>query len=308
MNWMLLKNSLFVSGLATLLAVSFGFVSALWLAGLEARWRNRFVALAVMALALPPFLVTNCWLHYLGYTGVWSYWLPLNIISLGGTVWILSLLTWPITLLLVSSAWQKLAAAQLESDPLVAGWTLVRALLLPVARSALAQAAVLTFVLALNNFAVPAILQVKVLPAEVWVRFNSSFDTLGALLLSWPLIVVPLLLLLWLSRRETPWPRLEAAASARLFRQQLGAGWFWFCGLSTIILCLLAVGLPIFQLTSVKRTWTELPGALAAGQLALWNSVIFAATSATAIVGLSLIAAHPRTGRAPISGAISSLL
>ena len=276
--------------------------------GLEAGWRRRFVALAVMALALPPFLVTTCWLHYLGYAGVWRDWLPLNIISFGGTVWILSLLTWPITLLLVSSAWQKLAAAQLESDPLVAGWTLVRALLLPVARSALAQAAVLTFVLALNNFAVPAILQVKVLPAEVWVRFNSSLDTLGALLLSWPLIVVPLLLLLWLSRRETPWPRLEAAASARLFRQQLGAGWFWFCGMSTIILCLLAVGLPIFQLTSVKRTWTELPGALAAGQLALWNSVIFAATSATAIIGLSLIAAHPRTGRAPISGAISSLL
>ena len=37
----------------------------------------------------------------------------------------------------------------------------------------------LTFVLALNNFAVPAILQVKVFPAEMWVRFNTTFDTLG---------------------------------------------------------------------------------------------------------------------------------
>ena len=113
----------------------------------------------------------------LGYTGAWRGWLPLNIFSPGGTIWILALLTWPITLLPVGSAWRRLEPAQLESDPAVTGWWLVRGLLLPLARSALAQAAVLTFVLALNNFAVPAILQVKVFPAEMWVRFNTTFDT-----------------------------------------------------------------------------------------------------------------------------------
>ena len=130
----------------------------------------------------------------------------------------------------------------------------------------------LTFVLALNNFAVPAILQVKVFPAEMWVLFNTTFDTIGALKMSWPLMVAPLLLLIWFARREFPWPRTEGPVSARLFRQQLGAGWFWVCGGCTLMLCLLAVGLPVFQLISVKRTWTELPGALAAGQSALWNS------------------------------------
>ena len=177
MNWLLLKNSLLVGGLTTLLAASFGFLAALWLAGLEGRWRNRLLAVAVMALALPPFVVTNCWLHFLGYTGVWRGWLPLNIVSLGGTVWILSLLTWPITLFMVLSAWQRLEPSQLESDVAVSGWWLIRGLLWPLGRTALAQAAVLTFVLALNNFAVPAILQVKVFPAEMWVRFNTTFDT-----------------------------------------------------------------------------------------------------------------------------------
>ena len=122
MNWMLLKNSLLVAGLTTLLAASFGFLAALWLAGLEGRWRSRLLAVAVTALALPPFLVTNCWLHFLGQAGVWRGWLPLNIISLGGTVWILSLLTWPITLLMVLSAWQRLEPSQLESDMAVRGW------------------------------------------------------------------------------------------------------------------------------------------------------------------------------------------
>ena len=198
------------------------------------RWRQlrSLAALAVQcALALPPFLVTNCWLHFLGLSGVWRSWLPLNIFSLGGTVWILALLLWPIPLLAVSSAWQRLEPAQLESDTAVTGWALIRGLLLPLARSALALAAVLTFVLALNNFAVPAILQVKVFPAEMWVRFNTSFDTLGALRLSWPLVVGAAALALVFARREVPWPHLETTVSPRLFRQQLGRGWFWFAGL-----------------------------------------------------------------------------
>jgi ABC-type Fe3+ transport system permease subunit len=299
MNWLLLKNSLLVGGLTTLLAASLGFVAALWVAGLERRWRHRLLALAVMALALPPFVATNCWLHFLGYAGVWRDWLPLNIVSLGGTVWILSLLTWPITLLMVLSAWQRLEPSQLESDVAVSGWWLIRGLLWPLGRTALAQAAVLTFVLALNNFAVPAILQVKVFPAEVWVRFNTTFDTVGALQLSWPLVVAPLVLLLWFARRGLPWPRTEGPVSSRLFRQQLGSGLFWVCGACTVLLCLLAVGLPVFQLISVKRTWTELPGALAAGQSVVWNSFSLAAAAPTVVILFALFVGARQTTQAP---------
>src|SRR5260221_13037690 len=84
MNWLLLRNSLLVGSLTTLLAGSLGLVVALWLAGLEKRWRFRILAVAILSLALPPFLVTNCWLDLLGYTGLWRRWVPLNIISIGG--------------------------------------------------------------------------------------------------------------------------------------------------------------------------------------------------------------------------------
>ncbi|MEY2427272.1 MAG: hypothetical protein QOJ40_157, partial [Verrucomicrobiota bacterium] len=127
---------------------------------------------------------------------------------------------------------------------------------------------------------------------EIWVRFNTTFDTLGALRLSCPLIAAPFLLLFWLGRRELPWPRVEGSVSAKLFRQQLGGPFFWLCGAATIALCALSIGLPLFQLASVKRTWTELPGALAAGQLALWNSFSLAAAAATTVVVLSLAIAQ----------------
>jgi ABC-type Fe3+ transport system permease subunit len=96
-----------------------------------------------------------------------------------GTIWILALLLWPITLFAALAAWRRLEAAQFECEPAMTGWSLLRWLLMPVAKGELALAAVLTFVLALNNFAVPAILQTKVLPDEMWVQFNTKFDTLA---------------------------------------------------------------------------------------------------------------------------------
>ena len=180
---------------------------------------------------------------------------------------------------MVLSAWQRLEPSQLESDVAVSGWWLIRGLLWPLGRTALVQAAVLTFVLAMNNFAVPAILQVKVFPAEMWVRFNTTFDTLGALQLSWPLVVAPLLLLLWFARREFPWPRTEGPVSARLFRQQLGPGWFWACGACTLLLCLLAVGLPRLPTGFRQADLDRVARALAAGQGAIWNSFSLAAAA-----------------------------
>src|SRR5205814_7890484 len=122
---------------------------------------------------------------------------------------ILSLSVWPITLFAVMSAWTRLEPSQLESDPAVAGWALIRGLLWPLGRRALSLAAILTFVLALNNFAVPAILQVKVFPAELWVSFNTTFNYAEAMKMSCPLVIAPLVLLLALGRRHISWPNLE---------------------------------------------------------------------------------------------------
>jgi iron(III) transport system permease protein len=296
MNWLLLMNSLLVAGVTALAAGLFGFLAALWVAGLEGRWRRRLLLLAVVAVVLPPFLVTNCWLDLLGLNGAWRPWLPFSIYSLGGTAWVLALLTWPISMLAALSAWQRLQPSQLDSEPLLRGWTLIRWVLWPMARRAVALAAVVLFVLALNNFTVPAILQVKVFPAEVWLRFSTNFDTAGALTSSWPLIAVPLLLLLLLCRTEIQWPRTEDEATARALRRQLGAAWRWGSGMTTGLLLALALGLPLVELASTARTWLELPGALRAASGTAWNSFWFAAATATICTGLGMVTWRWRFG------------
>jgi ABC-type Fe3+ transport system permease subunit/DNA-binding beta-propeller fold protein YncE len=296
MNWPLLQNSLLVAGSATTLAVTFGLVAALWLATLEARWRNVFLALAIVALAMPPFLVTNCWISLLGETGVLRSWLPFRIYSLGGTIWILALLLWPITLLATLAAWRSLEAAQFECEPAVTGFALLRWLLLPVAKGELALAAVLTFVLALNNFAVPAILQTKVLPDELWVQFNTTFfqksdgnfDFGRMMQLSLPQVIAPVLLLAWAARRGARWPRVLGSVSARVVRRQLGGMECWSAGVVAVLLVVLSVGFPLGQIVVAKRTWAELAGAMEASAGAIWNSFWFAALAATVVVVIAI--------------------
>jgi ABC-type Fe3+ transport system permease subunit/DNA-binding beta-propeller fold protein YncE len=306
-NWALLANSLLVSASATALAALFGLTVAICACCAGRRFSAVLLACGAMALALPPFLVTNCWLHFLGQTGVWRSWLPMNILSLPGATWILAMLLWPISFFLAWGAWQQLESSQLEIDPMVRGFTLIKGVLLPLARSSVAQAAVLTFVLAFSNFAVPSILQVKVLPAVIWVQFSVAFDTAAALKLSWPLIVIPLLLLAFLRFRAFNLPPVERRASGKVFRIQLGRPIALMCTMATGLVCLSAVGLPLIQLASTARTWTELPGALAANRSALWNSLLLSSLSAAVIMLIALLANPSRARSAPVRFAAINL-
>ena len=79
MNWTLLRNSLLVSALTTLLAATMGLVSASFLNGLSLRWRRCFIALAVLALALPPFLTADCWMTLFARSGWRGKWGTLSL-------------------------------------------------------------------------------------------------------------------------------------------------------------------------------------------------------------------------------------
>ncbi len=290
MNWSLLSNSLAVGAAATLLAVTAGFWVALLALSCERRIRLVLVGCGIMVLALPPFLVANTWLHYLGLNGAWRSALPLHILTLPGTAGVLALLLWPITFLLVLGSWRQLHPAQLESDPAVRGTHLLRALLLPHARAALARAALITFVLALNNFTVPALLQTKVLPAEMWIRYNTELNPGAALRLSLPLIAGPLLLLWLLRPRAVPWKHTLRALPAAAVRRQLGAPWILLAAGVAAPLGALSLALPLGQILTAPRTWTELPLALGAAGASLWYSFLYASLAATTSVVFSFLA------------------
>ncbi|MCZ7637339.1 MAG: hypothetical protein M5U12_15680 [Verrucomicrobia bacterium] len=300
MTWSLLSNSLGFAGLAAGLALGFGLTAALALASLPRRLQILGVGLAAVALVLPPFLVANCWLDLLGHTGRWRAWLPIPLFDLRTAAALMALMLWPIPMLAALGAWQRLAPAHLEIEPRLAGRRLLRHLLLPAAWPALALATALTFVLALANLALPAILQVKVYTVEIWLRFSTNFDLAGAFAASLPVVLAPIAVWLVLQRAEVTWPRWQETVTPTLLRQRLGWTVLLPAGVLTCGIVFLATALPLGQILTETRTWSELGPALAAGGRAVWNSAWLAAVTATLTVGIGPVGWRWRWG--PRSG------
>jgi iron(III) transport system permease protein len=166
----------------------------------------------------------------------------------------------------------------------------------PAARKSVAWAAVLTFVLALNQFAIPAILQVKVLPVEIWIRYSTSLKPGSALAVSWPLIVVPIAMLLLLPRTDIRWPTDKGPATSLAVRRQLGTALLASAWVLAAAVLFLSVGLCLFQLISASRTWAELPRAWNAGWPVILNSFLFAAMAALVAVSLAVATWRTRIG------------
>jgi ABC-type Fe3+ transport system permease subunit/sugar lactone lactonase YvrE len=282
MNWTLTWNSLCVSSLATLLAAAGGLGMALWLTGLSARVRKPVLVLTGLAALMPAFFATSCWLHWLGTAGTWQRWLPVNLYSLPGAAGILALLHWPFTALACWAAWQRLDPILLEAEPRLTGWLLVSRLLWPLSRPTLLPVMLFTWVLCLNNFAVPSILQVKVLPAELWVQFNTTFNYATALRLGWPLVLAPAALLLLLRRATFSLPHWTGALPPGLFRQRLGRAGQMGAGLAGAGLLVFSVFLPLAEGLTVGGSGGQLAAAWATGRAAWLNSLVFAALAASA--------------------------
>ena len=196
MSGVLLANSIILAVGTAVLATGVGGMAALATLGVGRRARGWMRVLGILALAMPPFLATSGWIRWFGLTGVGQGGVAAGIPQLMGAILILTQLYWPIAFFLVSAAWSRLEVAQLEAEPAARGWVLIRELLLPMAAPAALFGAVVILVLAMNHFAVPALLQVRVYPAEIWIQFNTRLDAVGALRSSWPMVVGPLLLMI----------------------------------------------------------------------------------------------------------------
>jgi ABC-type Fe3+ transport system permease subunit/streptogramin lyase len=246
---------------------------------------------------MPPFLAAATWMQWLGFAGAWRLrlepgWEP--VLPFAATAWVTALLLWPVPFLAALGALRGLDAAALEADPAVRGTALLRGLLWPRARPALGTAAAVTFLLALAQFAVPALFQAKLHAAEIWVRFSTTFDAAGALAQCWPLLAAPPLLLLWLARRPVAWPFGRGALPPAALRAQLGRGWRTASAAVLAGLAVLSAGVPLARLVASPRTWAELPGAWAAGQGAALRSLLLAGLTAGVVAAAGMALARRR--------------
>lgn len=285
-----------VASIATTVAVLIGFAVAVWMSALGDTLRTIVIGACVVTAALPPFLVVNSWIDLFGRTGSLHLWLPFDLYTFTGCIILLAAIFWPIAALLIHFAWRQANPELWEADPEARGLAFTNRLLWPQARTAIAQSAGLIFVLALNQFSVPAILQVHVYPAELWVRFNTTFSYGEALMLSWPIIVFPMILVVWLARRPISWPRGLREWRAKEFRRQLGAPMLWATGAVAAFGLLLSLGLPLGQLVTAKTTWSRLSEVWLANSSTALQSIVIAVVPSVIVLTLGWLTSRFRWG------------
>lgn len=287
MSPVLVLNSLGVAAASTAIGLGLGLVVAVAFQTAGARARRVWLAATLGVLALPGFFVAGVWMDWVGFAGAWragegwwvERWMPLAC-----TAGVLGLLLWPVTALLTAGIWDRLDGRLLEANPELRGWNLWRFVLWPASRGALGQPLFLTFVLALGNFAVPALFQARVWPAEIWVTFSTRLDPWAALGKGWPLALIAMGAGAWVLRRPVAWPSSAGGPARELWRERWGTRGVRAVSVGAALILGLSLAAPIGHGLADGRTWRELGPAVTAAWPAVGRSALYAAGAATLAV------------------------
>ncbi len=248
------------------------------------------LALATPVL-LPPYIVGLAWTYVGGANGWltsvvgadlvsgWTYSLPAVIV-------VLSLVFYPVSMLATEAAMRGIDGRLEEAALVVASpGRVLRRITLPLAAPAVLSAALIIFVLAVSEFGVPGLLQVRVYTTEVFTAFAALYDFPRAILLAVPLLVLCLgvAAVAALLGERLLVTRRSAGVGPVLFdawRQPATVGAIVVVGIALV----LPLAILVFEALGA-RVWTAV---LTASEEAIANSLWLATAGATVVVVVAL--------------------
>ncbi|MDB6131186.1 MAG: repeat containing protein [Verrucomicrobiales bacterium] len=272
MTWTSTINSLLVAASSAGMATLLGLIAAMSAARYPRAGKAQQFAWCLI-LALPPFFVTSGWLYFFGFTGEFKSFLPFNLFSLSGLTSILVFLYWPVAAWIFHRRLPALAPPYWEWET---HWTLLRfwrVVLLPFLRPAFATSFLIIFVLSITQFSVPSLLQVKVLPEDVWLRMNADLNYKTAALLLCPMLISIALVLYSINKLGIFKGSNFATSGVAALPPGMVPGLFQFIAWGAIVV---SVFLPVAPVAGSLQTWLSLRSALIANIAPLTLSILTA--------------------------------
>jgi iron(III) transport system permease protein len=297
-----LANSLFIAVGATALASLLGLLAALALFLLAPRRRVAvcLLALSLLPLLVPNYIVVSFWMEALGTNGWLARMLAggraVSLTGLWPSLLVLSLIYWPVVALIGWFTLTKIDRTMIEAAELALGrsranWLVVAPLLWP----SIAFSAVLVFVLTFSNFSVPATFLVKTIQNEIYVQFVAQFDVPRAFLAATPQMLAAVVLLgaLWLWLRRRPWTAVAARPSGVQGGEVAHGRWPWavFYLAGLILLSVIA---PLLRAMGAVFEATVLWQSLLVSARQIGNSFLFAFLTASIVLALAVWSAVAR--------------
>lgn len=275
----------------------------------------------VLPLAVPTYIAAYCFnelFHYVGpvQTGIRAlfgfetradYWFP-DVRSLGGAILILSSVLYPYVFLTVRMAllMQGGRAADVARTLGAGPFRILFAVLLPMARPAIAVGVTLALMESVNDIGAVQFLGVQTLTFAVYSTWLNRGDLVGATQIALLMLLV-IVALVWLERFARRRQRFFAArADTRRALPEPLRGWRGaLAALGCLVPVLFGFGVPLAVLGDYawRRTGDLLEPAL---WRAMWHTVAVAGSTAalTVLIGF-LLAYGLRLTRSPLLAALS---
>jgi iron(III) transport system permease protein len=248
-------NSLGLAGGTTALCLVTGVPLAflfsrtnLWAGGI-------FRCIYIIPIFIPPYIHAIVWNYLSGYI---KEYLSLNIHSLWGVIFVLSLAYFPFVTLTTLSGLKSIDRNLEEVSLLYHGrWQTLTRITLPLVTPHIFSGAIFVFIFSLTNFGVPDILRVSVYPVEIFVQFSAFFNEKAATLLSLPLIAITILLIVLQKRYMKDRYYVQVSGGyTKAIRYHLGKLNIFAFGLCFVIFGL-SVCLPISVLLGVAGSFSS---------------------------------------------------
>jgi iron(III) transport system permease protein len=298
----LMARTIVLASLATLWALLLGVPPAWILTRTDLPGRRFFRVLALLPLAIPPYIGALTYIMLLGpvglvnkaYQGAGGTGQLVNIYGMWGGVLVLGLFTYPYILLLAGSALESSDPA-MEEAARAAGYGPIGIFMrvtLPLLRPSLLAGSLLVFLYALSDFAAVSFLRVTTFTTEIYHQLNTRFDQRSASALSIVLVVLTLLVLLAQRRslgRRSFVQRRSGAKPPTVY--PLGP-WKGPALLCTYLVLGGSVFLPTALLLYQVGSPVTIYRTLTSGYGYLWNSLWTGAVAATLASALALFIAY----------------
>jgi iron(III) transport system permease protein len=297
-QWGLLVNTAGLGAGAAVLATIIGVPLGLLLARASLPSKALLRVALAAPLLLPPYVVALAW-TYLGSNRGLAYSLPVAALVLG-------LVLYPLTMLATEVALRRIDGRLEEAALIVAGpravfWRIT----VPVAAPAILAAALVTFVLAVSEFGVPAVLRVRVYTTEIFTAFAALYDPGRAALLALPLLALCLAVAVaavaYFGDRFVSARRSAGTPGALRFERSHAV----LAGMTVVLA--IALGLPIAVLGREALNSRSIVAVIGGSGEAIANSLRLAALGASAVVGIAMWLGYARARISSRAGRLADI-
>ena len=293
----LLVNSLRIAGGVAIIATAIGAFMGFLLARAPIRGRNAVrLGLAVPVL-IPTYALALSWIFATGAEGFvtrllgWGMVAPLTYSPVGAII-VLAISLYPVPMLATEAAVRRIESRLEEAALLVAPVPRVLTrITVPLMWPAIASSALLTFVLALSDYAVPNLLRQRVFTTEVFTAFAALYDSARAAALAVPLLAVTLVVGYMIAARSASVLDVSRVSST------IGVG---FAGIGPLalaaVVCLFCIGaaMPVGTLATEARSFAAIREAIERSGGAIGESLLLAGIAATLTAGVALVLGYRR--------------